>query len=367
MGYQGTELDRRIGREHFAPLHVVQRPRPVRLRELGRKATPESAAETHVQVNGLWVPKQNLRDATLVSLGAQSHPRGLAYELDALTRSRLCHVQHPHWVMSGWTAAAQWGLEYFVDDADTSVLAGGVSTVAASSSEITRRRKTRALAQIPTYRIDPEFRDLQVTSPVLTLIHCLKSLWSGEHSWKIPVGTGLTDAGVRAVQLVDAMSRIFGIDPQELPEACAHHLDRRRMEVLTSWCDQGGESPMETLMRLMARRIMRGTGRKLTSQMVVHADGSVSDPVHGRGAGNGRIVARLDLGCEELTLALQYDGSGHLHRSVRDKDSRISAELANLDWHVVRVTKAHLDDVKTLEKVLLDAVRLCERRIAQRG
>lgn len=125
MGYQGTELDRRIAREHFAPLHVVQRPRPVRLRELGRKATPESAAETHVQVNGLWVPKQNLRDATIVSLGAQSHPRGLAYELDALTRARLCHLQHPHWVMSGWTAAAQWGLEYFVDDAGTSVLAGG--------------------------------------------------------------------------------------------------------------------------------------------------------------------------------------------------------------------------------------------------
>ncbi len=125
MGYQGTELDRRIAREHFAPLHVVQRPRPVRLEELGRKATPESAAETHVQVNGLWVPKQNLRDATIVSLGAQSHPRGLAYELDAVTRARLCHLQHPHWVMSGWTAAAQWGLEYVVDDAGTSVLPAG--------------------------------------------------------------------------------------------------------------------------------------------------------------------------------------------------------------------------------------------------
>lgn len=234
-----------------------------------RKVTPESVVETHVQVNGLGVPKQNLRDATIVSLGAQSHPRGLVHELDSLTRARLCHVQHPHRVMSGWTAAAQWVLEYFVDAADTSALAGGVSTVAASSSEIPRRRKTRVLAQIPTYRINPEFRDLQVTPPVLTLIHCLKSLWSGEHSWNIPVGAGLTDARVRAVQLVGAMSRIFGIDPQELPEVCAHHLDRRRMEVLTNWCDQGGDSPMETLMRPMAR---------------------------------------LDLGCEELKPALQYDG-----------------------------------------------------------
>lgn len=45
----------------------------------------------------------------------------------------------------------------------------------------------------------------------------------------------------------------------------------------------------------------------------------------------------------------------------------MNAELANLDWHVVRVTKGHLDDVTTSEKVLVDAGHLCERRIAQRG
>ncbi len=366
MAYMGTELDMRIDRGHLAPLHVVQRPRPVRLEELGRKATPESAMETHVQVNGLWVPKQNLREATLVSLGAQSHPRGLAYRLDALTRARLCHLQHPHRVMSGWTAASEWGLEYFVDDADTSVLAGGASMVAASASELTRRRRTRALARIPTYCIDPEFPELQVTAPILTLIHCLQSLWNGGHSWTVPAGTGLTDSGAQAVQLVDAMTGLFGIDPQELPGSCAHHLGRDRMEQLVVWCDRGGESPMETLMRLMVRRIMRRTGRIFISQLVVHADGSVSDPVHGGEAGTGRIVARLDLGCAELKLALQYDGSGHLHRSVRDRDARINAELANLDWHVVRVTKWHLDKVRELEKVLVNAVALCERRIIQR-
>lgn len=76
-------------------------------------------------------------------------------------------------------------------------------------------------------------------------------------------------------------------------------------------------------------------------------------------------MARLDLGCEELKLALQYDGSGHLHRSVRDRDSRINAELANLDWHVVRVTKGYLDDAAAFGKVLRDAVGLCERRLAR--
>jgi hypothetical protein len=367
VAYRGGELDARIMHGWVTPLHVAQRLRPVRTGELGRKASsPELLEQTHVQVNGLWIPKENVRDAALVSAGAQAHPRGLAYELDALTRARLCHLRYPHRVMSGWTAAAAWGMDCFVDDADTTVLSGGARAVAASAAGVTRRRRTRALARIPTYRIDPEFPDLQVTAPVLTLIHCLQSLWSGEHSWAVPTGTGLTDTGTQAVQLVDAMCRTFGIDPAELPEACAHHLGRSRMELVTGWCDRGGESPMETLMRLMVRKIMTGTGRVFSSQMVVHADGTVSDPVHGGATGDSRIVARLDLGCEELKLALQYDGSGHLHRSVRDRDSRINAELANLDWHVVRVTKGHLDDAAAFRTVLRDAVGLCERRLAAR-
>jgi hypothetical protein len=51
---------------------------------------------------------------------------------------------------------------------------------------------------------------------------------------------------------------------------------------------------------------------------------------------------------------------------VRDRDSRINAELANLDWHVVRVTKGHLDDAAAFRTVLRDAVGLCERRLAAR-
>ena len=130
---------------------------------------------------------------------------------------------------------------------------------------------------------------------------------------------------------MDAMCRTFGIDPAELPEACAHHLGRSRMELVTGWCDRGGESPMETLMRLMVRKIMTGTGRVFSSQMVVHADGTVSAPVHGGATGDSRIVARLDLG-----------------------------------WHVVRVTKGHLDDAAAFRTVLRDAVGLCERRLAAR-
>jgi hypothetical protein len=108
VAYRGGELDGRIMRGWVTPLHVAQRLRPVRAGELGRKAaSPELLEETHVQVNGLWVPKENVRDAALVSAGAQAHPRGPAYELDAVTRARLRHLAHPDRVMAGWTAAAE--------------------------------------------------------------------------------------------------------------------------------------------------------------------------------------------------------------------------------------------------------------------
>lgn len=389
MAYLGGALDRKITQERITPLHVVQRLRPVRPEELGISASSPDPTETHVEVDGLWVPRQNLRDATLVSLGGRSHPRGLTYDLDAVTRARLCHLQRRGQVMSGWSAAAEWGLEYFVDDADTSVLGGGVSRVATSPSEISRRRRTRALAQIPTYCVDPEFRDLRVTAPVLTIIHCLQSVWAGTHSWPLPAGAtparaGLTGTGVRAVQLIDAMCCLYGVDPAELPAACAHHLDRDRMETVVAWCDQGAESPMETVLRLMVRQVARPvTDASFHSQLVVRADGSVSDPVHGEAgagwAGTGRagtggmtsgagrdsrrIVARLDLGCPALKLALQYDGSGHLARSVRDKDSEVNADLTNLGWHVLRFTKGHLDRPDKLAAAVTDGIRLCERRL----
>lgn len=91
-------------------------------------------------------------------------------------------------------------------------------------------------------------------------------------------------------------------------------------------------------MHLKVRRILHGLAARralpplpeLVPQLVVHAGGSVSDPVHGVTPGEGRIIARLDLVIAECRLGLQYDGSGHLARSQRDRDSRITAELGNL-------------------------------------
>lgn len=101
----------------------------------------------------------------------------------------------------------------------------------------------------------------------------------------------------------------------------------------------------------------------LTAQLVVHADGATSDPVHTGITGSGRIIARLDLGIASLRLGLQYDGSGHLVKEQRDRDSRITADLANLDWHTLRMTFGHLTDDRLLWKTVTDGIRLCLSRL----
>lgn len=129
-------------------------------------------------------------------------------------------------------------------------------------------------------------------------------------------------------------------------------------------------------MRLMAGQIESG----MVSQLVVMADGSIADPVHAEGVLPGntrrrqgraantvseRIVARLDLGHPELKLALQYDVAGHMTADRRDRDSKINAELANLGWHVVRITYGHLRDPELFETTVRDALAYCRRRMPQ--
>ncbi|MGP9723996.1 endonuclease domain-containing protein [Corynebacterium sp. AOP40-9SA-29] len=343
MAYKGGELDQWIWARWLPQEHLLTRPVP-------------TLAE---------VPAGCLRPAVDVSFGAAGHPRRIAYELDAVTRSRLLHLRRPAWTASVWSAAAMWGLEYFVDSADTCALTSGVTRPATGPDEVSRRRLTRQLREIPPMRPDRYHPYLQVTPPVLTLVHCLQSVLSGGHSWLVLPGTGLTDTGVRAVQLVDALCRIFRIDPAVLPDVCGHHIDRNVLRSVVGDCDRGADSPPETLMRLMVREVAGPlTTQEFRTQVVVHADGSISDPVHGGPAGAGRIVARLDLGCPALRLAIQYDGSGHLDRSRRDRDSRITTELTNLGWHVLRITWGHLKDPALFLATVADAIRLCERRLA---
>ena len=365
--YRGGEIDQGVASAWEEPEALRATACPVPVTYPG-ESPPD---ERYTQVNGLWVPAGSVRTDEDVTRGADHHPRGHAFRLDALTRARSQARRRSGRTLSAWSAADMWGLPWFCDDADTCMIGDTTPRAARDPDDCTVRRRTPSLQSIPDMQIDPLCPDLRVTPPVLTLIHCLQSVWRGDHRWFPVQGTGLTDRGLLAVQTVDAFCALFNLSPTVLPDACRDQFSARTLKRIVAVADQGTDSPMETVMRLKVRRILHGLATRgalpslpeLVAQLVVHADGSVSDPVHGGTPGTARIVARLDLGIREYRLGLQYDGSGHLAKSQRDRDSRITAELGNLGWYPLRLTYGHLTDDDLLWKTVTDALKLCLSRL----
>lgn len=361
--YRGGDIDKEVASSWEEPEFLRGTPRP------GTGESPPG--EDYTQVNGIWVPTASIRPDEDALRGAGHHPRGHAFNLDALTRARIWADRYPGWTLTAWSAAKAWGLPWFCDDADTCAIAETTPRRARDARDCTVRRRTPSLKTVPDMRIDPLCPDLRVTPPVLTLIHCLQSVWRGEHRWQVVPGTGLTDRGLLAVQTIDAFCAHFDLSPAVLPDACRDQFSAPALKRIVAVADQGTDSPMETVMRLKVRRILellvsRGALASMpvvTPQLVVHADGSLSDPVHGGTPWTARIIARLDLGVAEYRLALQYDGSGHLARHQRDRDSRITAELGNLGWYSLRLTYGHLTDDDLLWKTVTDALKLCLSRM----
>lgn len=365
MGYQGDALDNDIIRRRRTPVHVRRTVRPVtpaQHRSCGHRGRDDAFTE----VNGFWIPTAAVRKPAVVDVGARGHPRRIGYDLEALTRARLTHLVHPGWTAAAWTAASVWGLPYFCYNADTCVLSGGDRRIATHAGEVTRHRRAGWMRDRgPVTGVDPLFPDLPVTAPVLTVIHCLRSLRAEEHSWEVPPGTGMTDVAVRMVQFIDAVCQLFDIGPEQLPDACAGLYPRRDLERMVSLADRGGESPMETVLRLQLYGLLGNeTAGRFIPQLVIHRDGSTVDPVHTGNPVGGGVVARVDFGCPEWKLAIQYDGADHLARNRRDRDSRIGAELANLGWHVLRLTYGHLRDPELLRQTVVDGIMLARRRLS---
>lgn len=352
MAYRGTKLDN----------DLIRRWRPsVANQTLRRPELYDTGLGELTQVDGLWVPRSAVRESALVRRGAAEHPRGLAYDLDALTRMRITHLRRPDWIAHSWSAARVWGLPYFCDDADTCVLSGGRRRSATAPHEVSRFRREGTLASVtPRRRVDGEVRNLHVTPPALTIVHCLQSVRAGDHAWRVVPGTCLDVRTLRSVQVVDAMCALFGCDPARLVAACADHYPQRDLARIVAVADRGAESPMETVMRLQVRWMF---GDGFISQLVIRRDGTVADPVHTSDVSGHGVVARVDLASPTLKLALQYDGSGHLERSRRDADSRVTAALTNLGWHVLRLTYGHLTDPDLLRRTVEEGVAVCRRRM----
>lgn len=133
-----------------------------------------------------------------------------------------------------------------------------------------------------------------------------------------------------AVARLDALGHAAGFDAAELLRwAQARHCGKRGMRQLVHALDlhdPGAQSPRETWLRLLL--IRAGFPRPATQIPVVSAD--------------GRRRYYLDMGWEDLKLAVEYDGDQHRVDPLQfAHDIQRAEDLDEIEWTRIRVVKSN--------------------------
>jgi hypothetical protein len=130
----------------------------------------------------------------------------------------------------------------------------------------------------------------------------------------------------KAVAAIDALARatdLKAIDVEVLAERYPGRRGIRRARVALSLVDPGAESPRETWLRLL---LIRAGFPPPQTQIPVYD-------------GYGALVAVLDMGWEDLKLAVEYEGDHHrTDRRQFNRDIRRAESVTELGWVDVRVT-----------------------------
>ncbi|MCX2930812.1 DUF559 domain-containing protein [Mycobacterium sp. CVI_P3] len=131
------------------------------------------------------------------------------------------------------------------------------------------------------------------------------------------------------VARMDALLRATGIGVEEVAALAKQHPGARglrQLEAVLALVDAGAQSPRESWLRLTL--IDAGLPRPRTQIPVRSADGFTT--------------YYLDMGWEELMVAVEYDGDHHrTDRWQHNKDVIRLEELERLGWIVIRVLAEH--------------------------
>lgn len=288
-----------------------------------------------------------------------------AFGVDAVTRARAHALNSAGGagavsVVGFWAAAAFHGLPYWCDDAPVVLLRDASSSgdVRSWVAAVTPQRPVfrRLRPGTPTVRPDPEFPDLEVVSAEVAAGQCLYSVLNGTHTWDVPDVPGLTAREVRAVQFIDAFHQCTGLNANGFRRGARFYVNSRRIDRLLRLADGGAQSPRETLLRLYVRDVL-STGQMWTSQVTV-----LLDP---KGRPWKHLIA--DLACEELKIALFYDGSYHRAEERRGIDFDQVHRLRALGWEFVRVGAALMADVPQMMEDVGEAVGRAVAAAAEAG
>ncbi|OBA79020.1 hypothetical protein A5633_17255 [Mycolicibacterium elephantis] len=151
----------------------------------------------------------------------------------------------------------------------------------------------------------------------------------------------------QAIARLDALGNATGLTIDDvLTVAAAHRGARglRQLEKALQLYDPGAASPKETWLRLLV--IRAGYPRPRTQIPLLSPD--------------GRRRYFLDMGWEDLMLALEYDGEQHREDPVQYAyDIARSEDIAELGWSRVRVVKANrrVDILRRLERAWRSRLR----------
>ncbi|OBH38450.1 hypothetical protein A5692_09065 [Mycobacterium sp. E342] len=132
------------------------------------------------------------------------------------------------------------------------------------------------------------------------------------------------DAAVAAIDALARATELKVSDAEMIADRYPGRRGIRRARIALSLADPGAESPRETWLRLL---LIRAGFPPPQTQIAVHEYGA--------------LIACLDMGWEDIKLAVEYEGDQHrTDRRQFNKDIRRAESLVELGWTVVRVTAA---------------------------
>jgi very-short-patch-repair endonuclease len=153
---------------------------------------------------------------------------------------------------------------------------------------------------------------------------------------------GRRGSQLAAVARLDALCRATGLPTRAVEAVAARHpgaRGSRQLRSVLALVDPGAESPKETWLRLLL--IRAGLPKPKTQITVV----------------DGSWVARLDMGWEDVKVAVEYDGEQHrTDRRQYHRDIKRLEKLQRLGWIVIRVTaEDHPQDALQRVRQALDS------------